>query len=176
MQSVSQLLFSGSSAAAGWASLKSILRYIFDDAPVSQAVWLGITTLTASLGVLSKTWRKHPMRPGLGRSLSPPQEVGWWGDPLGTKVSKWGHTIATGPHEESEGSKQACWDDVSFFFVLPGRPRRSALFRRVYPVRADTMLGQKNFKSIEHRHRVHLTVAYLTQSRQLDHPADDIGR
>ena len=171
MQSVSQLLFYGLQCSSWLGKFK----IIFDDGPVSQAVWLGITTLTASLDVLSKTWRKHPMRPGLGRSLSAPQEVGWWGDPLGTKVSKWGHAIATGPHEESEGSQQARWDDVSFFFVLPGRPRRSALFRRVYPVRADTMLGQ-NFKSIEHRHRVHLTVAYLTQSRQLDHPADDIGR
>ena len=29
------------------------------------------------------------MRPGLGRSLSPPRRLGGWGDPLGT-ISKWG--------------------------------------------------------------------------------------
>ena len=29
------------------------------------------------------------MRPGLGRSLSPPRRLGGWGDPLGA-ISKWG--------------------------------------------------------------------------------------
>ena len=45
-----------------------------------------------SLYILSRTWRKYPMRPGLGRSLrslNPPRRLGGWGDPLGT-ISKWG--------------------------------------------------------------------------------------
>ena len=50
-----------------------------------------------SLQILSRTWRKYPMRPGLGRSLEileSPQEVGWLGRPTWNHIQVGSRIIA----------------------------------------------------------------------------------
>ena len=73
------------------------------------------------------------------------------------------------------GLRQARWNDAAFF--LPRCPQASTgLCRgRAARVGASRMFGLRTARLQEHRHHVHLTIS-LTQSRQLDRPADGIGR
>ena len=106
----------------------------------------------ASLYILSRTWRKYPMRPELGRSLTPPRRLGGWGDPLGT-ISKWGRVIAT------RGLRGAHWDDVCWV-------------NRIIAMAIGTTLDRQGLSNLRpfdtwaiarlhevHRHRVYLTVS-----------------
>ena len=87
------------------------------------------------------------MRPGLGRSLTPPRRLGGWGTPLGT-ISKWGRVTAT------RGLRGAHWVNRIIAMAVGTTLDRQGLSNfRPFDTWAIAKLQEV------HRHRVYLTVS-----------------
>ena len=114
--------------------------------------------------IFSRTWRKYPMRPGLGRSLSPPRRLGGWGDPLGA-TSKWGRASS---HDGDNMLRQA--RRYAACLLFSSLLQASGSGSVCHATCASTSWSIRFFSEGA------MLTACLTQSRQLDRPADGIGR
>ena len=104
------------------------------------------------------------MRPGLGRSLSPPRRLGGWGDPLGA-ISKWGRASS---HDGDNMLRQARRYAACLLF--------SSLLQASGSGSVCHATCASTSWSIRFFFEGAMLTACLTQSRQLDRPADGIGR